>query len=113
MTPGWTTYPKRHQYQQFEVGNLLKKGPNSLIVGVAEGWYKGPLLAVYHLYGDKVALLSQLEVIYYDGTIERIDTDQSWFSTSSGPVVRSGLYSGEIYDARKKENLNTSIDKSI
>lgn len=113
MTPGWTTYPKRHQYQQFEVGNLLKKGPNSLIVGVAEGWYKGPLLAAHHLYGDKVALLSQLELTYYDGTTERIDTDQSWFSTNHGPVVRSGLYSGEIYDARKIKNLNTSFDKSI
>jgi len=108
MTPGWTAYQKRLQYQIYDVSEILKTGSNAIAVSVAEGWFKGPLLAVQHVYGDKVALLSQLEIVYKDGTKQTVLTDQSWKTSINGPVVRSGIYSGETYDARKKDNFSNA-----
>ena len=109
FTPGWTTYPKRLQYQVYDVAKQLQKGKNAIAISVSEGWYKGPLLGAHHVYGDKVALLSQLEIVFKDGSKEIVSTDQSWKTTVEGPVVRSGLYNGEIYDARKKYSFS-SVD---
>jgi len=108
LTPGWTAYQKRLQYQEYDVSGQLKTGRNAIVVGVAEGWYKGPLLGVHHVYGNKVALLSQLEIIYKDGSKEKIVSDESWNASVDGPVIRSGLYSGEVYDARKNGNFSNA-----
>lgn len=107
LTPGWTAYKKRLQYQVYDVTSHLIRGKNALAVGVAEGWYKGPLLAVHHVYGNKVALLSQLEITYKDGSKQTVASDQTWKTSTGGPVVFSGLYSGEVYDARKENPFSS------
>lgn len=105
LTPGWTAYQKRLQYQVYDVTQQLNVGKNIITVGVAEGWYKGHLLGIHDLYGDKVALLAQLEITYKDGSRETIVTDSSWSTSVEGPILQSGLYNGEIYDARKKNDI--------
>ena len=42
LPPGSTLYQKRFQYQQYDVTNMLKTD-NSIVVQVANGWYKGKI----------------------------------------------------------------------
>jgi alpha-L-rhamnosidase len=54
---------------------------------------------VRNLYGDRTALLLQLEVEYEDGTAETIATDAGWRAAPS-PISGTDMYDGETYDAR-------------
>ena len=51
------------------------------------------------VYGDRLGLLAQLEVLFSDGATETIATDLEW-RTSVGPILGADLYNGEVYDAR-------------
>ncbi len=41
LTPGWTSYNNRLQYQVYDVTSLLKNGANAVGVVAANGWYRG------------------------------------------------------------------------
>jgi alpha-L-rhamnosidase len=102
MAPGWTSYHHRLRYQTFDVMDLLHEGRNTIGAILGEGWYRGRL--GYHggrrnIYGDRLALLAQLEIEYADGSLERFVTDESW-RAATGPILSSEIYDGEIYDAR-------------
>lgn len=101
LTPGWTSYNKRLQYQTFDVTKILKQGPNATGVMLGDGWYRGHLAWENNrnIYGRNLGLLFQLEVEYTDGTRETIASDQNW-KCSTGPIVKAGIYYGEAYDAR-------------
>ena len=43
LTPGWTSYKKRLQYQSYDVTSLLKQGENAIGVTLGSGWYRTPL----------------------------------------------------------------------
>ncbi|MEP6952347.1 MAG: glycoside hydrolase family 78 protein [Ginsengibacter sp.] len=110
LTPGWTSYNKRLQYQTFDVTPLLKQGENAIGVTVGSGWYRTPLAwnDNKNLYGNKVALLFQLDIIYTDGTGETIISDESWKS-SDGAIRSSEIYNGEYDDANyEKEGWATT-----
>ena len=100
FTPGWTSYKKRLQYQTYDVTSMLK-GINALGVIVGDGWYRGYIgfANQNNYYGNKLALLAQLQIDYTDGTSETIVTDKSW-KTSTGPILAADIYDGEKYDAR-------------
>lgn len=101
LTPGWTSYGKRLQYQTYDVTKLLKQGPNAAGVFLGDGWYRGHLAWENNrnIYGKNLGLLFQLEVVYSDGTKEIIHSGDAW-KCSTGPITKSGLYYGEAYDAR-------------
>ncbi|MFE5142305.1 alpha-L-rhamnosidase [Streptomyces fagopyri] len=102
LAPGWTDYRERVQYQTYDVTALLRSGGNALGVYVAPGWYAGNVgMFGPHQYGERPALLAQLEVEYTDGTSERITSGPDWRATS-GPIVAADLLGGETYDARKE-----------
>ena len=103
MAPGWTSYSDRLRYQTFDVTDLLREGRNALGVMLGDGWFRGRLSfggGHRNIYGDRLALLAQLEITYADGTVERIVTDdsQAW-RAATGPILASDIYDGEIYDA--------------
>jgi alpha-L-rhamnosidase len=102
LAPGWTSYRHRLRYQTFDVTDLLRSGDNAIGALLGEGWYTGRLGfggGRRNVYGDRRALLAQLEVTHPDGTVTTIGTDETW-SATTGPVLRSELYDGEAYDAR-------------
>lgn len=101
LTPGWTSYNKRLQYQTYDVTDLLKEGDNAIGVRLGDGWYRGFIAfrGNRNAYGDHVGLLCQLEVTGEDGKTEIIESDTSW-KASIGPVLASDIYNGEVYDAR-------------
>jgi alpha-L-rhamnosidase len=109
LTPGWTAYHKRVQYQTYDVTNLLNAGNNAIGVTLGSGWYRGFIGfgGQKNFYGKDLALLLQLEITYTDGSKETVVSDQSWKS-STGSILDSEIYNGEMIDARKdKSNWNT------
>jgi alpha-L-rhamnosidase len=105
FTPGWTAYLYRLQYQTYDVTELLKNGANCVGVTLGDGWYRGRLVWQdrRNLYGQKVALLAQIEVEYQNGQRDIISTDRTW-KASTGPILKSDIYDGELYDARLEKD---------
>ncbi|MFJ4833373.1 alpha-L-rhamnosidase [Streptomyces sp. NPDC088747] len=102
LAPGWTDYRERVQYQTYDVTKLLRTGPNAIGAYVAPGWYAGNVgMFGPHQYGERPALLAQLEIEYTDGTSERVTSGTGW-RAAAGPIVAADLLGGETYDARKE-----------
>jgi alpha-L-rhamnosidase len=101
FTPGWTSYNKRLQYQTYDVTNQLRPGKNAIGVMLGDGWYRGYITwdMRRNFYGDKPALLLQLHVVYENGDSEIIATEETW-KASTGAILSSDIYNGEVYDAR-------------
>ncbi|HSK10192.1 MAG TPA: glycoside hydrolase family 78 protein [Vicinamibacterales bacterium] len=101
LTPGWTSYNKRLQYQTYDVTPLLEPGRNAVGAALGNGWYRGQLAweGNRNIYGDRLALLAQIHVTYQDGREELIGTDGQW-KAAAGPILMSEIYDGESYDAR-------------
>ncbi len=101
LTPGWTSYQHRLQYQQYDVTGLLTNGNNAIGVRLGSGWYRGYIgfSGQKDFYGKELALLFQLNIQYSDGTTETIVSDGTWKS-ATGSIVSSEIYHGETIDAR-------------
>ena len=104
LTPGWTSYNKRLQYQVYDVTNLLTMETMRLeLLPAMDG--TGVLLhglVIKIVYGKKTGLLFQLDITYSDGTTSTIVSDESWKS-STGSIRYSEIYHGETIDAREEK----------
>ena len=85
---------------------MLREGANAIGAMLGDGWYRGQLgfpgAGGRNLYGDRLALLAQLEITYADGTTDVVATDGSW-RAHTGPITSAGIYDGEHYDARLEQ----------
>lgn len=110
FSPGWTSYNNRLQYQTYDVSKVLQS-KNALGIILGDGWYRGQLGwdGKRNHYGDKLAVILQLEVEYEDGSKELISSDENW-KASTGPIQKSEIYDGELYDARLKKTGWNSVD---
>lgn len=104
LTPGWTSYNKRLQYQAYDVTSLIRNGQNAIGVMLGNGWYSGYIAfeRQRNYYGKDISLLFQLVLQYYDGSIETIVSDGSWKSTT-GAIRSAEIYHGETIDARQEK----------
>ncbi len=104
LTPGWTSYHNRLQYQTYDVTDLLRAGDNVLSATLGDGWYRGHMgfTGTRNLYGDRLALLLQMHLVYANGRSEIIVSDEQWRATP-GPIQLSDIYMGETYDARQEK----------
>ncbi len=104
FTPGWTSYNKRLQYQEYDVTDLIKEGNNAIGVTLGSGWYRDHLAwgSNKNIYGKDISLFLQLYIIYNDGSSKKILSDESWKSTT-GSIISSSIYDGETIDARIKK----------
>lgn len=101
LTPGWTSYNKRLQYQTYDVTNLIRNGDNAIAVTLGSGWYRGIIgfTNSINVYGKDIALLFQLDITYSDGSTATIISDDSW-KTSTGEIRYAEIYNGETIDDR-------------
>ncbi len=82
--------------------STVRPGRNAIGAILGDGWYRGrlgPHGGRRNIYGNRLALLAQLEVEHTDGTTTVVDTDESW-RAATGPILAADLYDGETYDAR-------------
>jgi len=97
LAPGWTSYATRHQYQQYEVSELLQEH-NIMCIGMSGGWYHRRAPAWAFDWNDRNepmnAVIAQLE--WETGGLW---TDEDWQVRESA-VRFSSIYDGETYDAR-------------
>ncbi|AIQ59887.1 alpha-L-rhamnosidase [Paenibacillus borealis] len=104
LTPGWTSYSTRLQYQTYDITGQLAAGGNAVGAWLGNGWYKGNLAwdNKKNVFGDRTALLMQIHLTFADGDEQIIRTDQEW-AVSPGPLLMSEIYHGETYDARLEQ----------
>jgi alpha-L-rhamnosidase len=110
LAPGWTAYQHRLRYQTYDVTDLVTPGENRLDVLLGNGWFRGRLgfRGQRGLYGDRLALLAQLEVTTEDGTVHRLVTDESWTARES-QIVADDLYDGQATDLRREETAESAV----
>jgi alpha-L-rhamnosidase len=102
LTPGWTDYNKRIQYQVYDVSDLIKSGVNACGAILGDGWSVGHIAWVgRQRYTDQPRLLVQIVLTYTDGSKEIITSDKSW-KVTQGPILESDMLMGESYDARRE-----------
>ncbi len=102
LTPGWTDYSQRIQYQAYDVIELLQQGVNVFGAILGDGWGVGHICWVgRQRYADRPQFLAQLVLTYADGSKEIIATDNTWRVTC-GPILESDMLMGESYDARRE-----------
>lgn len=103
LTPGWTDYRRRIEYQAYDVSPLIAPGDNALTVTVADGWWSGYL--GYNTrrhadqYGTRTELIAELHLVDAAGTRQVIATGPSW-RERPGAVVMADLLMGEYRDHR-------------
>ncbi|MCX6326807.1 MAG: family 78 glycoside hydrolase catalytic domain [Bacteroidia bacterium] len=104
LTPGWTSYGKRIQYQVYDVTSQILKGNNAVGAALGDGWYRGTLAwgNNWAVYGKRLGLLMQLKITYTDGSESLIITDDTWKASNNGAIRMNDIYNGETYDATKK-----------
>ncbi|MBB1514440.1 family 78 glycoside hydrolase catalytic domain [Tessaracoccus sp. MC1679] len=104
LAPGWTTYTHRLRYQTHDVTGLLREGANDVSALLGNGWFRGRLTWGNRraLYGDRLSLLAQLEVVTADGTRHILGTDDTW-RAHTWRVLADDIYDGCTTDLRITE----------
>ena len=103
LSPGWTTYNYRLQYQTWDVTDLVHRGENAVGVTLADGWYRGTISRRTHAggyLGDKLGFWGLLYVRLKNGSEILYATDGSWKADMTGPIRFADYYDGTAYDAR-------------
>lgn len=112
LAPGYHSYDFHLQTAVFDVTDYLKNGENKIEIWLGDGWFKSRMGfdgGIADLYGDKLHAICEL----YVGEKLVVKTDKDWESKIS-PIVFSGIYDGEIYDARlKNSNRTGSVQEEI
>src|SRR5579862_8276452 len=100
FTPGFTSYDKRLQWQQYNVTGLLQK-TNEIVVTIGDGWWRGVFGGdlARDRYGRDASLLFEIKITYTDGSYEEIISDKSW-KASTGKILYANIYQGELQDTR-------------
>jgi alpha-L-rhamnosidase len=101
LTPGWTDYTQRIDYQTYDVTAQVTVGANVLTATLADGWWSGyvgfdPRRAGAH-YGSTPSLLVELHLDYADGRHEVVGTDERWQARRSR-IRYADLLMGECHD---------------
>ena len=99
LTPGYTQYRTRLQVQTYDVTDLIHSGHNVLAIVLADGWFRGQTGALRSAdqWGDRVAVLAQLNLHTADGTQVTVGTGPGWRG-AVGHVVAADLIAGERVD---------------
>ncbi len=111
FTPGWTSYAKRLQYQDYDLTELVTLGENTLEIHVARGWCCSRRYAMgnNNPITTNPELLAALKIVNSDGNITEIGTGSDWLA-GEGPVRFAEIYDGETYDARvSAANLTPAV----
>ena len=110
LTPGWTYYDKTIFYNTYDVTNHLQEGKNVIAAIVGNGFYninRERYRKLVIAFGMP-KMICRLKIIYDDGSIDNIVSDEQW-KVASSPITFNSIYGGEDYDARlEQEGWNES-----
>lgn len=102
LTPGYTEYSVRTQFQTYEVADLLVAGANTIVVELADGWYRGAVGAFQSgdQYGTSVELWAELLGGSTDAHL--VQTDESWVCKPSH-ILAADLFQGQVEDLTQRD----------
>ena len=107
LSPGFTSYRNRVQYQTWDVTELLREGENVVSATLADGWYRGYLGGADKCrndFGDRLGLICQLHMQTEDGEEIVVCSDEAWRAHEDGPFRYADFYMGVEYDARLEQD---------
>ena len=115
LDPGWTNYGKRILYETYDITDYLENPENVIGLLVGNGWYNPLPLGLFRKFNlrnyltvDKPKVIAQVRIVYKNGEVETIVTDDSW-KTHDSHILKNDVFLGEMQDANKKlENWSTS-----
>lgn len=112
LTPGFTSYKKRLQYQTYSVEDYLKDGCNLIEIYLAKGWCCGryPFQKGNNPYNMKPSAIMMLKSITDTDELV-IGTDDTWVCTES-KLRFSELYDGEIFDNSFSDDIPIDFEIS-
>ena len=97
LTPYINDYETGMQIITFDISKQLQ-ADSVISIQVAKGWYMSNFgLEGGYNFGDRMATIAEIHIIYEDGTSQVIGTDSSW-KVSASDVIESGIYYGEDLD---------------
>ena len=104
LTPGWTSYEWRLRYARWDATPILATaadGPVVIEAVIGSGWYSGHLGwdGNSEVYGDERAALVELRIVFADGHVQVVGTDESWTSLPTATTA-DDLYDGQRIDRR-------------
>ena len=106
MDPGQTDFDKRILYNTDDVSGDVGRGQNVIAVHLGSGWYNESI--AFSAPGKNLqygvpTFTAQLVIYFDDGSSQVVTSDEAWQAHPS-PVVKEGLFSGEIYDGSKNQH---------
>lgn len=114
LTPGWTDYTTRLQYQTYHVEQYLHIGGNIIQVIVGRGWYRSPMPGWMDTPEKAVrsakpaGLIASLVLQSSNGETVSVSTDKNW-TVSKSSFNYSEIYNGESFDARLSSREKYSV----
>ena len=102
LKPGYTNNDRTKYAFSYDVTSRVRPAAgetNDFGAEVSAGWWRDQI-AGYR--GKKSAFRCLIELVYEDGTEERIGTQAGeWQGAVAGPVTHAGIFDGEEFDARQ------------
>ncbi|KAF7192664.1 Alpha-L-rhamnosidase [Pseudocercospora fuligena] len=109
LQPSYSTMNKTLFFSSYDVTGMLKTGSNVLVVELGKGVHTadnglGGRYTKFTAVGAPLPLklIAQLEVDCTDGQKFTVVSDETWVTTTEGPLLEASWYGGEEYDARKE-----------
>ncbi|MFJ4175342.1 family 78 glycoside hydrolase catalytic domain [Microbacterium sp. NPDC089696] len=101
LVPRWTPLDQYVEYQVYDVTDALREGRNVIDTVVADGRYRGRNGFQSHgrLFGDRLAVIVQIEAELADGSHIVISSDTSW-QVGAGRISTADPKHGERVDLR-------------
>ncbi|MHA4896684.1 family 78 glycoside hydrolase catalytic domain [Pedobacter sp. PWIIR3] len=91
---------QRVLYNTFDVTASIGQ-QNAVGMLLGNGWYNQRDRRVEgDMWYDLPKFIFQLEIEYFDGTTSQVLSDNTW-KTTTGPLLKDGIFTGEKYDARR------------
>ena len=103
LTPGFTSYRTHLETQTYVIDpERLAPGTHELVATVSDGWYRGSVgfTREEFSFGERTALLAQLEITDGDGMERVIASDADWEVSVDGPIRSADLIEGQRSDLR-------------
>ena len=100
--PGFTNFDKRVLYVTHDVTKQIVQGQNVIGAILGTGWFDVHDVATWHFntapWRQRPRVRLTLALTYADGATTFVVSDDSW-RCAAGPILRDGIYTGEVYDA--------------
>ena len=98
LSPGFTSYKTRIQYQTYDITEYMKEH-NTVSIKCGKGWAVGRIgwIKKENNPTDGVLAIADIRIEYTDGTCDNTVTDGSW-DVYTSEILDSEIYDGETVD---------------